>query len=116
MPLAKRRLSLRANKEVLLTAGALQSPQLLMLSGIGPREHLREQGIPVLHDLPGVGQNLQDHLQLRLLFKVKKPITINDDLKSNWRKFLMGWDWVPASFRAKRTDSMAQRTSVSCDK
>ena len=89
-----KKVTLRANKEVLLTAGALQSPQLLMLSGIGPREHLHAHGVPVLHDLPGVGQNLQDHLQLRLLFKVKKPITTNDDLKSNWRKFLMGWDWL----------------------
>ena len=89
-----KKVTLRANKEVLLTAGALQSPQLMMLSGIGPREHLREQGVPVLHHLPGVGQNLQDHLQLRLLFKVKKPITINDDLKSLWRKGMMGWNWL----------------------
>jgi choline dehydrogenase len=41
-----------------------------------------------------VGENLQDHLQLRLMYKVKKPVTTNDDLKSTWRKFLMGWDWV----------------------
>ena len=87
-------ITLRANKEVLLTAGALQSPQLLMLSGVGPSEHLHEHGIEVKHHLPGVGENLQDHLQLRLMYKVKKPVTTNDDLKSNWRKFLMGWDWV----------------------
>ena len=89
-----RKITLRANKEVLLTAGALQSPQLLMLSGIGPRDELTQHGISVVNDLPGVGQNLQDHLQLRLLYKVKKPITTNDDLKSNWRKFLMGWEWI----------------------
>ena len=88
------RVTLRANKEVLLTAGALQSPQLLMLSGIGPAAHLREHGIEVKNDLPGVGQNMQDHLQLRLMYKVKQPITTNDDLKSNWRKFMMGWDWL----------------------
>lgn len=86
--------TLRANKEVLLTAGAVQSPQLLMLSGVGPAGHLKEQGVNVLHDLPGVGENMQDHLQLRLMYKVKKPITTNDDLKSNWRKFMMGWQWV----------------------
>jgi choline dehydrogenase len=85
---------LRANKEVLLTAGALQSPQLLMVSGVGPAEHLREHRIDVLHHLPGVGGNLQDHLQLRVMFKVSQPITTNDDLKSTWRKAMMGWDWL----------------------
>jgi choline dehydrogenase len=87
-------ITLRANREVLLTAGALQSPQLLMLSGIGPEAHLREQGIAIRQALPGVGQNMQDHLQLRLMFKVKKPITTNDDLQSSWRKFEMGWKWI----------------------
>ena len=53
--------TLRANREVLLSAGALQSPQVLMLSGIGPGAHLREHGIEVIHDAPGVGENLQDH-------------------------------------------------------
>lgn len=56
-----RRLVLRARKEVILCAGAFQSPQLLMVSGIGPGSHLQSLGINVLHDLPGVGQNLQDH-------------------------------------------------------
>lgn len=51
----------RAGREVLLSAGALLSPQLLMLSGVGPAAHLQQQGIPVLHDLPGVGQHLHDH-------------------------------------------------------
>jgi choline dehydrogenase-like flavoprotein len=51
-----------ASKEVILSGGAINSPQLLMLSGIGPAEHLREKGIHVQVDLPGVGQNLQDHL------------------------------------------------------
>jgi len=59
---------LRAAREVLLSAGALQSPQLLMLSGIGPAAHLRQQGIPPLHDLPGVGQHLQDHVDVVLVY------------------------------------------------
>ncbi len=56
--------TLRAEREILLTAGAIGSPRLLMLSGIGPADHLRSVGLPVLHDLPGVGSNLQDHLDL----------------------------------------------------
>ncbi|MDR7306265.1 choline dehydrogenase [Rhodoferax saidenbachensis] len=55
---------LRAGREVLLCAGALQSPQILMLSGIGPHQHLVEKGIATLHDLPGVGQNLHDHIDV----------------------------------------------------
>jgi len=58
---AGQRYILRARKEVLLCAGAFQSPQLLMVSGVGPAEHLNEHGIKVIHELPGVGQNLQDH-------------------------------------------------------
>lgn len=103
------RVTLRANKEVLLTAGALQSPQLLMLSGIGPAEHLREHGIAVKNDLPGVGQNMQDHLQLRLMYKVKQPITTNDDLKSNWRKFMMGWEWLTVLRRAAGNRHQSRR-------
>jgi len=53
--------TLRARREVILSAGALQSPQLLMLSGVGAGDELRKFGIPVIHDLPGVGKNLQDH-------------------------------------------------------
>ena len=84
----------RCRGEVLLAAGAIQSPQLLQLSGIGPADLLRHRGVPVVRDLPGVGENLQDHLQLRLMYKVKKPITTNDDLQSWWRQFKMGWKWI----------------------
>ncbi|MCX7146482.1 MAG: choline dehydrogenase [Sulfuritalea sp.] len=84
----------RAAREVVLAAGTLQSPQLLQLSGIGDAERLKQLGIPVIHHLPGVGENLQDHLQLRLMYKVKKPITTNDDLQSWWRQFKMGLKWI----------------------
>jgi choline dehydrogenase len=84
----------RAAREVLLAAGAIQSPQLLQLSGVGPAALLREYGIPVVADLPGVGENLQDHLQLRLVFKCTKPITTNDDLASWWRSAKIGLQWL----------------------
>ena len=84
----------RARREVILAAGALQSPQLLLLSGVGPGAHLAELGVPVVHELPGVGENLQDHLQLRLLFRCSKPITTNDDLASWWRSMKIGLKWL----------------------
>lgn len=71
--------------EVLLCAGALQSPQLLELSGIGDADRLRALGIPVVAHLPGVGENLQDHLQVRLTFECARPLTINDILNSKLR-------------------------------
>ena len=61
----------RADREVILSAGALQSPKLLMLSGIGPADHLREHAIPVVANLPGVGQNLQDHVQVPFVFRTR---------------------------------------------
>ncbi len=84
----------RAHREVLLAAGALQSPQLLQLSGIGRGAFLQSQGIGVVHDLPGVGENLQDHLQARVMYKVAKPITINDELRSLAGRVRMGWQWL----------------------
>jgi len=70
--------SARCRGEIVLAAGAIGSPQILMLSGIGPAEHLRQRGIGVLLDLPGVGSNLQDHLQLRLIYKVEGIATLNE--------------------------------------
>ena len=64
----------RARREVILSAGTLGSPQLLMLSGVGPAEHLRSLGIPVVRDLPGVGQNLQDHPRVAVTWESKKPL------------------------------------------
>ncbi len=83
-----------AKREVILAAGALQSPQLLQLSGIGPGKLLQQFGIPVVKDLPGVGENLQDHLQMRLMYKCTKPITTNDDLASWWRSLGIGLKWI----------------------
>ncbi|MCX7893469.1 MAG: choline dehydrogenase [Burkholderiales bacterium] len=84
----------RATRGVILAAGAVQSPQLLQLSGVGPAALLAAHGIPVVHDLAGVGENLQDHLQLRLIYRVKKPITTNDDLASVWRRARIGLQWL----------------------
>lgn len=84
----------RAAKEVLLCAGALQSPQLLQLSGIGSEDLLRRHGIPVVANLAGVGENLQDHLQIRVMYKCAKPITTNDDLNSLWRSLKIGLKWT----------------------
>ncbi len=80
--------------EVLLCAGAIQSPQLLQLSGIGPRALLARNGIEVVADLPGVGENLQDHLQFRLGFECTKPITTNDQLNSWTGKLAIGMQWL----------------------
>ena len=84
----------RAAREVLMCAGALQSPQLLQLSGIGRASFLESKGVKVVQDRPGVGENLQDHLQARLMFRVKRPITTNDELKSLWGRLRMGWQWL----------------------
>jgi choline dehydrogenase len=80
--------------EVLLAAGALQTPQLLQLSGIGPAALLREHGISVLRDAPGVGANLQDHLQVRLIYECSKPITTNDQLNSLAGRVRIGLQWL----------------------
>ncbi len=72
---------MRCRGEVILSAGALNSPQLLMHSGIGPGAHLREFGIDVLHDLPGVGQNLQDHPIAMAIYKAAVDIRFNRDLR-----------------------------------
>jgi len=85
---------LRARKGVVLSAGAVQSPQLLMLSGIGPAEHLREHNIKVLVDRPSVGENLQDHLQIRLIYECNRPITTNDELRTLFGRMRMGLKWL----------------------
>ena len=82
-----------ARREIVLAAGAIGSPQILQLSGIGPPGHLSDHGIEVAHDLPGVGHNLQDHFQARSVYRCTRPITLNDRVKSPWQKLLMGAEW-----------------------
>ena len=65
-----------ANKEVLLCAGAIASPQILQRSGVGSAELLAEFDIPLVHDLPGVGENLQDHLEMYLQYECKEPVSL----------------------------------------
>ncbi|MBN3798626.1 choline dehydrogenase, partial [Burkholderia sp. Ac-20392] len=84
----------RALREVILAAGALQSPQLLQVSGVGPAALLDRHGIPVVADRAGVGENLQDHLQIRLIYEVTKPITTNDELHSWVGRAKMGLQWA----------------------
>jgi choline dehydrogenase len=86
--------TVRAKREVILCGGAINSPQLLMLSGIGPRDHLSSLGIPVLHHLPGVGQCLQDHYSAAVKLKCKLPITVNDVINSNLGKVKAGLQYL----------------------
>ncbi len=83
-----------ARKEVILAAGAINSPQVLQLSGIGPGALLQQHGIAVARDMPGVGANLQDHLQIRLTYKASRPVTTNDYLRSPIGKIRMGLQFL----------------------
>ncbi len=85
---------LLARKEVVLSAGAIASPQLLQLSGIGDGSFLRQCGIDVVHHLPGVGENLQDHLQLRPIYKVHGVRTLNEDYRSLVKKGQMALEYA----------------------
>jgi choline dehydrogenase len=84
----------RCRGEVILSAGAIGSPQILLLSGVGPGAQLQSFDIPVVHDLAGVGRNLQDHLQVRMVFRTKDPITMNDQVHNPFKKMLMGLDYI----------------------
>ena len=81
-------------REVILAAGTIQSPQLLELSGIGNGALLRQQGITVRRELPGVGENLRDHLHARLMMEVKGLRTLNETLRSPWAKARMALRWA----------------------
>ena len=84
----------KANGEIVLAAGAVATPQILQLSGIGSGEFLRSQGIAVTQDVPGVGENLQDHLQIRPVYKVKNVRTLNADYQSYVKRALMAAEYA----------------------
>ncbi|WIY25802.1 GMC family oxidoreductase [Parasedimentitalea psychrophila] len=88
--------SAKVNREVVLSAGAIGTPQILQLSGIGSGSHLRDLGIDVAHELDGVGKNLQDHLQIRTVFKVKNAKTLNEMSASLFGKFKIASQYVLA--------------------
>jgi choline dehydrogenase-like flavoprotein len=85
---------IHARKEVILSAGAVASPQILQLSGIGDGNLLQQHGIQVLQHLPGVGENLQDHLQLRPIYKVHGARTLNEEYRSLMRKGFMALEYA----------------------
>jgi choline dehydrogenase len=87
----------RARKEILVSGGAFNSPQLLQLSGVGPADLLRKHGIDVVLDAPGVGHDLQDHMQVRVVMRCSQRITLNDIVNHPVRKILMGMRY--AAFR-----------------
>ncbi len=93
-----------ATREVILSAGSIGTPQILQLSGIGPGELLQRHGIGVVQDLPGVGANLQDHLQIRAVFKVQGARTLNTLAASPWGKAMIGLEYL---FRRSGPMSMA---------
>jgi choline dehydrogenase len=94
----------RARREVVLAAGSIGSPQLLQVSGIGPAEHLHASGVAVRHDLPGVGENLQDHLQIRSVYRVTGAKTLNTMMQSLSGKARIGLEYL---FRRSGPMSMA---------
>ncbi|PKO56035.1 MAG: choline dehydrogenase, partial [Betaproteobacteria bacterium HGW-Betaproteobacteria-21] len=94
-----------ARAEVILAAGAIGSPQILQNSGVGPVKLLQRVGVQVVHDLPGVGRNLQDHLQVRLVLKTRER-TLNDEVNS-----LIGKAWVGMQYMLNRTGPLTLAAS-----
>jgi choline dehydrogenase len=83
-----------AAREVILCGGSFNSPQLLQLSGIGPRALLERHGIATLHDAPGVGEDLQDHFYCRTFWRCTKPLTLNDDMRTLWGQARIGLQYL----------------------
>lgn len=84
----------KATSEVILSAGAIQSPQILQLSGVGPSELLKTHGIRVVAESPEVGANLQDHYQARTIVKLKKRVSLNNDVRNPFKLASMGLQWM----------------------
>ena len=99
----------RARREVILSAGAIGSPQILMLSGIGPPAHLKDHGIEVVAPHPGVGKNLQDHLQVRIVYKLNRPISVNDEVRN-----IVGRTMAGIQFMLTRRGPLAMGASQAC--
>jgi len=85
---------IEARRGVILAAGAIGSPQILQLSGVGPRALLQQHAIPVTHELPGVGENLHDHLQVRIVYRVSNVVTLNQRANSTLGKIAMGLEYL----------------------
>ena len=100
----------RATKEVILCGGAINSPQLLLLSGIGPAKHLHDMGIEVAHEMRGVGQNLQDHFQTRFVYRCTEKITLNDIMQNPLRMAKMGLQF--ALFRSGPLTTSAGQVAI----
>jgi choline dehydrogenase len=98
--------TIRVEGEIVLAAGAIGSPQILQLSGVGPGELLSRFGIPLVADAPGVGENLQDHLQLRLVYKVRNAVTLNQRAGS-----LLGKARIGAQYMLNRSGPMSMAPS-----
>ena len=90
----RQRRHIPADCEVILAAGAIASPQLLQLSGIGASADLQAHDIAVQHQLAGVGQNLQDHLQIRTIYQVDNTVTLNQRARTPWGMALMGLEYM----------------------
>jgi choline dehydrogenase len=103
----------RANAEVILSAGAIQSPQILQLSGVGPAALLRRHGISVVADSPGVGENLQDHYQVRTIVRLKEKYSLNDAIRNPIELVKMGLQWFFAS-RGPLTVGAGQVGGAAC--
>ena len=84
---------IRASREVIVSCGAIKSPQLLMLSGIGPATELNKHGIPIRHEMRAVGQNLQDHLKIHCTWRCTRPITYQH-VSRPWNKLKIGLRWL----------------------
>jgi choline dehydrogenase len=80
--------------EVILAGGSINSPQTLLLSGVGPAAHLAEHGIPVVADLPGVGANLQDHLEVYIQYRCLQPVSMQPHAVEKWRRPFIGAQWL----------------------
>ncbi|MTV11797.1 GMC family oxidoreductase N-terminal domain-containing protein [Bradyrhizobium sp. BR2003] len=102
-----------ADREVILSGGALQSPQILQLSGIGPADLLRKHGVAVVTDSPEVGSNLQDHYQARLIVRLKERISLNDQVRHPVELAKMGLQWMLAG-RGPLTVGAGQVGGAAC--